>query len=90
MKEMDNFLAQGEKIQAEINKLGIKIQKEKEKAALATIKLNIDLNEFEIPTKGEILDKEKNVVELTIIDQIEEYKEAVRKKRLEEQRKGGK
>lgn len=88
MKEMDDLLKQGEKIQNEMNKIGIKIQKEKEKAAVATMKMDLELSEFEIPVRANIIDQEKYQIEFEITDQVEDYKEAVRKKRLGQEKEG--
>jgi hypothetical protein len=70
-----------ESLQKELNKLGIKMQKEKERAIVETKKLNIELSEFEIIEKFD-LNKDGELV-LSIRDEVESFKKAYRDRRKE-------
>ena len=80
-KEINGLIDQIEVLQKELNKLGIKMQKEKEKAVKETMKLNVDLNEFEYISNFDIKEGE---IELVVVDEIEVWKDAYRKKKLKQ------
>jgi septal ring factor EnvC (AmiA/AmiB activator) len=70
-----------EKIEKERNKVGLQIQKLKDKLNPIVEKETKDhVSEFEMVTNIQI-GKEENEVEIDIFDQVEEFKEALRKKK---------
>ena len=81
--EINKVVDEIEKIEKERNKIGLQIQKLKDKLSpLVEKATESEISEFEMVTNIQ-QSKEDGVVEVDIFDQVEEYKEALRKKKAE-------
>ena len=79
--EINKVVDEIEKIEKERNKIGLQIQKLKDKLSpLVEKATESEISEFEMVTNIQ-QSKEDGVVEVDIFDQVEEYKEALRKKK---------
>jgi hypothetical protein len=82
-QEINKVVDEIEKIEKERNKIGLQIQKLKDKLSpLVEKATESEVGEFEMVTNIQ-QSKEDGVVEVDIFDQVEEYKEALRKKKAE-------
>lgn len=81
-KEINKAVDDMEKIQKELSKLGIKMTKQKERAVVEVQKLKLGLTEFEII---ESFDMKDGKLVMIIADEVEMYKDALRKRKNMEQ-----
>ena len=84
-KEIGEINEKLEKLDSKRSKLGHKINRIKEKMLpiIKEMEHSFKLSEFEIITNISIGEESKEV-EIEVINQVEEYKEAIRQKKLEE------
>lgn len=77
--EINKHVDEIEKVEKERNKVALKIQKVKDKMnPLVQNLVKGELNEFEIVTN---VKEGKDGVDIEVVDQVEQYKEALRKKK---------
>jgi len=77
-KSIREFVTEIERIEKEMNKLGIKMEKERERAVAETKRLQLDLGEFETISEYDISGEDG--VAIKVVDRVEEYKTAYRER----------
>ena len=82
-KKAQELQATAEKINKELTALGYKMNRLKEKTSQVLNKEDIELSEFEIITEVKL---EKGEPILEIVDQVEEYKKLILKKKADEKK----
>jgi len=82
-KKAQELQTTAEKINKELTALGYKMNRLKEKTSQVLNKENIELSDFEIITEVKL---EKGEPILEIVDQVEEYKKLILKKKADEKK----
>jgi len=84
--EVANLQSQIEKLEQERNKVAMKGQKAKDKLGVEVDKLvKGELGEFEVIINVQ-LSKEEGSVDIDLVNTVEQYKDAYRKRKLEEKK----